>query len=249
MSLKKIIVFLLLFVVSAGLWGCRGALQRGMMGDTYISTARPKISITVKDMPLMISGSGIANLEWTGMMGGLPVNMWIAVYGQGGLAPLAIVAQAQTPQNWYWDGILSQPFSVDQTTETFNGVNYQACTFIINPATDPFGDLVTGITPEGEPQQWIVRYYAARYNFNNDKIILEYREPLPQAITSLTGMPLGYANYLVEFAQRARESFIVANLPADINNVVEQGIQGVRWQYMNQRFLGTASRYETLTFR
>lgn len=33
--------------------------------------------------------------------------------------------------------------------------------------------------------------FANRFNFDSDKIVLEYREPLPEDITSITALPLG----------------------------------------------------------
>lgn len=236
---RLLITLLALFTLA----GCGEALQRGMMGQAYVSTARPSITLEAKGMPLMTSGRAIANLFWSGMMGGLSIDVWMAVYGEGGLAPLAIVAQAQTPQGWHWDGIMDRPFSVDQGEEIFNGVAYQACTFLIsNPAEDAFGELVTGVQPDGQPQQWMVRAYAARYNFNDDKIILEYREPLPQGVEDLTSLPLGQGNLLAEFAQRARNTFIVANGPTDPRDVRSGYLEGVRVQYLGEKFLGTASQ-------
>lgn len=225
-------------------FGCTGALQRGMLGNAYISTARPSISLQARDMPLMLAGQGICSLFWSGMLGGLNIDVWLAVYGAGGLSPMAIVAQAQTPQGWYWDGIMRRPFSVDESVETFNGVAYQACTFIINPAKDPFGQLVTGVKPDGQPQLWMVRAYAARYNFDADKIILEYREPLPDGVTSLTALPLGQGDLLASFAERARKAFIVGPAPQNPTGVKTAFANAVQWQYMGQGFLGTASKYD-----
>ncbi len=235
-------------VILLCLAGCKGALERGMLGNVYISNARPSISIDVPNLPLLTAGEGMPNLIWTDVLGGLPIQVWLAVYGTGGLAPLAIAAQAEVPGGWHWDADLYQTFSVDKGIETFNGEGYQACTFVINPARDPFGKLATAVQPDGTPQLWIVRYYAARFNFNDDKIILEYREPLPPAITDLNALPLGHANYLQEFAQRARAAFVVKNGPANLNGVRKGFAQGVAWQNMGQNFLGTASRYEPLRF-
>lgn len=228
------------------LCACSQALQRGMLDNAYISTARPSITVAVNNLPLLEAGRATYNLNWTGMMGGLPIEMWIAIYGEGGLAPMAITTQAQTPQDWFWDSITPRPFSVDESTAAFNGVTYTAWSYIVDPAKDPFGALVTGVRPDGQPQLWIARAFAARYNFNNDKIILEYREPLPEGITSLENLPLGYGNFLLEFAQRAKNAFTVSDGPKDPAGVKKGYIQGIQWQYMSQNYLGTVSRYEML---
>lgn len=235
-------------VLVAAMVGCRGALQRGILGAAYVSTARPDIAIEARNMPLMTAGRGTASLIWSDMLGGLPIQMWLAVYGEGGLAPLAIVAQAAVPQGWYWDGIMRHPMSVDEAVETFGGVGYQACTFIVDPARDPFSGLVTAVRPDGSPQLWLARSFAARFNFNDDKIIMEYREPLPEGVESLTALPFGQSDLLAGFEQRARDAFAVSVAPQDLTGVDTGFIQGIRWQYMGQNFLGTASRYEIFDF-
>lgn len=242
--MRKFLSLALLLSFPLLMSACADALQRGLLGQAYISTARPSITLEAKNMPLMTGGRGMANLQWTGMLGGLTIDVWLAVYGEGGLSPLAIVAQAQVPSGWYWDSIMRRPFSVDEGTEVFNGVAYQACTFIIDPAQDPFGTLVTGVKPDGSPQRWMVRAFAARYNFNDDKIIMEYREPLPDGIESLTALPLGSGDLLLSFAQRAREAFQVSNGPKNPQGVTDPYANAIQWQYMGQGFLGSASQYD-----
>ena len=240
------------FHIAAGLlllpvlWACGQALQRGMADGAYISTARPAIMVQVRDMPLLTAGEGTANVFWTGMLGGLPVQMWLALYGSGGLAPLAIVTQAQLPSGWYWDAIMRRPFSVDEGTAAFGGVTYDAYTYIVDPGADPFANF-TGENAEG--QRWIARAFAARYYFNQDKIILEYREPLPEAITDLTALPLGYDAFLGEFAARAQAAFTVSPCPENIPPVQKSYIRGVEWQYMDQNYLGSISRNDYLSPR
>lgn len=231
-----------LLAACLALCACSKSLQRGMLDNAYISTARPSISLKARDLPLLASGEGFCNMYWTGMLGGLPVQMWIAVYGEGGLAPLAITAQAQVPTNWYWNGMMRRPLSVDNGTAVFDGVTYEAWTYIVNPAKDPFGAYVTGVQPDGQTQLWIARAFAARFNFNVDKIILEYREPLPPGITSLTALPLGYGDFLLQFAERARNAFVVGPGPVNPSGVKKGPIQGMQWEYMGQGFLGSVTQ-------
>ncbi|MDY3809024.1 DUF4851 domain-containing protein [Desulfovibrio porci] len=224
--------------------GCSAAQQRGMVGSAYVSTARPAIAVEAKNMPLLTAGRGSANLTRSSMAGGLPIRVWLAVYGAGDISPMAVVAQAEVPQGWYWDGIMRRPFSVDDGVEVFDGVGYQACTYIVDSSRDPFGALVAGKTPEGRPVRWLARGFAARYNFNDDKIIMEYREPLPAGIESLSALPLGAADTLKDFEQRARETFSVGPVPADLSPLRQGYAQGVQWQYMDESFLGTVSQYD-----
>lgn len=224
--------------------GCNAAQQRGMLGSAYVSTTRPAISVEAKNMPLLTAGQGSTNLTWSGMMGGLPIRVWLAVYGTGDISPMAVVAQAEVPQGWYWDSIMRRPFSVDEGVEVFDGVGYQACTYIVDSSHDPFGALVAGKTTTGQPVRWLARGFAARYNFNDDKIIMEYREPLPAGIESLSVLPLGTADTLRAFEQRARETFSVGPVPSNLSQLRQGYAQGVQWQYMDENFLGTVSKYD-----
>ena len=92
----------MLFCVSlcllAVIAGCTGAQQRGMQGNAYVSTARPAISMQAVNMPLITAGEGSVKLDGTGVLGGLSLNAWLAVYGKGDAqSPLAIVAMAEVP--------------------------------------------------------------------------------------------------------------------------------------------------------
>lgn len=239
---KKLLGVLLAFAGVTLLTACTDALRRGMLGDAYISTARPAISLSVPGLPLLTAGRGMPNMTWTGVAGGLPIQVWLAVYGEGGLAPMAIVAQAQTPEGWYWNASTERPFSVNNRVEVFNGVAYQGFTFIVRPNMDPFSNLYTATRPDGQPQLWLARAYVARFNFNDDKIILQYREPLPDAITSLDQLPYGHGDYLEKFDQRAASAFTVADCPPNPQGVATGFANSIRWQYMDQNFLGNVSR-------
>lgn len=227
------------------LMGCGQALQRGLADHAYVSTARPNISIQAKDMPLMTHGQSVVNMNWTGVMGGLPVDVWLAIYGQGGLAPMAIAGQAQLPSDWVWDASMARPFSVDEGHAVFANATYEAWTYIVPHDRDPFMRLVTGVQADGQPQLWIARAFASRFNFNQDKIFMEYREPLPADIASLTSLPLGRDSFLREFARRAEAAFSVGSAPAGVKASGGYA-NGVQWQYMDQSFLGTVTRQEPL---
>lgn len=245
--MRNRMVKLWLFIVAAFIIsGCADIQQRGMLNQTYVSTTRPAISISVPDMPLLASGKGICNLEWTGMLGGLPVHLWLAIYGTGGLAPLAITAQAQIPEDWYFNSPTPPFGAVDESQEVFDGTTYYAWTYIVNPEQDAFGGLVTGTKSDGQPQLWLVRSYTARYNFNMDKIIMQYREPLPEGIVSLQNLPLGQGELLAQFSERARNVFKVGPAPKNPQNIETSYIQGIRFQYMGQEFLGSVTQEQRL---
>lgn len=69
-------------------------------------------------------------------------------------------------------------------------------------------------------------------------------EPLPEGITSLTALPLGMGDFLQQFAQRARNAFVVQNGPARPSGIKTGYIQGINWTRMDTNFLGTVSRFD-----
>lgn len=238
--MKRSTILALLLACGLGLSGCADVLQRGILGQAYVSTARPAIEIQASGMPLLAGGQGSFNLDSANMFGGLPISMWLAIYGEGGLAPMAIVAQAQTPAQWVWQPGLQVYGSVYNGTEVFGGKNWQATTFIVDPAHDPFGGFVTGVQPDGQPQLWLVRAYMANFNMSEDRIIMQYREPLPEGVTSLSAFPYGQAQWLQEFVERARNAFSVGQPPNNPIDVNKGYIEGVWWQYMDSNFTGDA---------
>ena len=180
--------FLLCWAVLCGALalGCVQAERRGVLDGAYISTARPAISVRAAQLPLLGNGRWHIQLADTDMVGGLPVRVWLAVYGAGApQGPLAIVAHAEVPQGWFWDGASRRPFSVDPGVELLGDVGFQASTAIVRGPRDPFAAFAgADADKSGQPAAWLVRQFAARANFDRDKIVLEYREPLPAELIS-----------------------------------------------------------------
>ena len=105
--------------------GCVAGQQRGLVGDTYVSSSQPALALKARDLPLMGSTMGASRLTSSGAMGGLLVDSWVTVYGKGdGASPLAIVAHGEVPDGWYWDGIMRHPFSINEGVETIGGVEF-----------------------------------------------------------------------------------------------------------------------------
>ncbi|WP_374290453.1 DUF4851 domain-containing protein [Desulfovibrio desulfuricans] len=224
--------------------GCTGALQRGMQGNAYVSTARPAISMQAVNMPLLTGGEGKAKLDGAGMLGGLFLNSWVAVYGKGDpQSPMAIVAMAEVPRGWYWDSDGQRPFSVDRGVEVFNNDGYAACTYIADSKRDAFATLA-GLNDEARPMRWLVRNFAARYNFNDTKVVMEYREPLPENLAGQETLTESMTDQLKAFEKRASAAFAVSPLPQSLAGIKPVYAKDVRWQYLDQRFWGTVSKYE-----
>lgn len=233
------------------LTGCAtsGGQQRGLQGDRYVSSTRPSISLAAKSMPLLLGGEGRARLMRSGVIGGLAFRSWYAVYGTPGKGPLAIVAHGELPVQWMWDGDMRRPFSINVGTEILDGQGFQAFTYIAETERDPFAGLTNPQLLQDEnavAQRWIVRAFASRCNFDIGKIVMEYREVLPNDIVSLTALPYGRADYVRRFEQRAREVFSVQAPAVNAENIEKNYVgSGILWQYMNEGFWGTASYNDT----
>lgn len=251
---RRMAIILCLVIMLAG---CVAGQQRGLVGDAYVSSSQPAFSVKARDLPLLGSAAGVSRLTGSGVIGGLLVDSWVTAYGKGdGASPLAIVAHGEVPLGWYWDGIMRHPFSINEGVETLGGVSFQACTYVASeqrdaflPVQDPEGAriLAQGGTP---PRRWLVRMFAGRFDFNEDKIVLEYREPLPGDITSLTALPLGRADHVKAFEQRAREAFMVETATVPSTGIVKtQNLDALQWRYMNEAFWGTVSAYDRMDVR
>ena len=238
------VLFCVALCMVAIMAGCTGALQRGMQGNAYVSTARPNISMQAVNMPLITGGTGKAMLDGTGVIGGLSLNTWLAVYGKGDpQSPMAIVAMAEVPQGWYWDSDGQPPFSVDKGVEVFNNVGYAASTYIVDSKKDPFA-VIAGMNSESQPMRWLVRGFAARYNFNDTKVVMEYREPLPENLAGQETLTESMTDQLTAFEQRADAAFTVADVPQNATGIAIGYAKNIRWQFLDHRFWGTVSKYE-----
>lgn len=241
--LCMVVPILLFLLLSA----CTVGMQRGMQGTAYVSTARPAISMKATALPLLVGGEGRCGLAWSGAaVGTPPVRLWLAVYGTGKAdAPMAIVAQADVLPGWYWDADGSHPFSVDKGVDIFGDRGFQSCTYIVESARDPF-TLLAGLPEGAAPIRWIARGFAARLNFHESKLIMEYREPLPKHLADAPYIVIGQTDWLRAFEQRARDAFVVGSAPKNREGIRQMYADKVRWRYMDQRFLGTVSRYDPI---
>lgn len=235
-------VALLLFVLA----GCTAAQQRGMTGTTYVSTSRPAFSATAKQLPLLAAGFGRSSLTESGVLGGLNVDAWIAVYGKGdGNGPLAIVAQGELDDPWNWNSALYHPFAIHEGADVLNGLGVETCTYMVSESRDAFLPFMRPQTAsakkDGETpaRRWIARVFACRTDFNKGKLIFEYREPLPEGFTSLTSVPYGMSDLIPAFEERARQAFEVNLSLAKPAEIRQEYLADLNWQYLDEKFWGT----------
>lgn len=233
-SIMKKHILLFLCALSLCLCACTGVQQRGMAGAAYVSTSRPAFSMAVADsLPLVSGGLGTGRLDE--IPGGIPVDTWMALYGNLQQGPAAVIAHAELPgEYWYWNNEMPGSQSIDVGTEVIGDKAYDAWTHIVDDKRNP-------LAAEDADGRWLVRTMTRRDNFDNDKIILEYRERLPEGIQTLATLPVGGADMMQAFAERARKAFVPA--PAvDRGRIACGPVAGVRWRYVDSNFLGAVSR-------
>lgn len=233
-SIMKKHILLFVCALSLCLCACVAGQQRGMSGAAYVSTSKPAFSMGVADsLPLIAGGRGIARLDE--IPGGVQVDTWVALYGNLQQGPAAVIAHAQLPNDaWYWNNEMPGSQSVDAGTEVIGDKAYDAWTHIVDDKRNPFA-------ADGAGQRWLVRTMTRRDNFDNDKIVLEYRERLPEGVPTLTNLPVGGADMTQAFAERARKVFVPGNVASGAP-IVSGPVAQVRWRYMDGNFLGAASR-------
>lgn len=174
----KTIRFFLLWCMVVAISACT-PFYRGFEGSTLVSPARPDVSVSVVDMPMLAHGQ-IAPFLNTDQGYQFPETL-VSVYGTDAASPVAIVALSFVPSNaWEWDPLsFSGPMAQQNMGTVFGGESFYGSVRIVNGAKDPFAPL---FAPEDQwaSLDWLVQRFACLNDFRRSKLILEYREPLPR---------------------------------------------------------------------
>lgn len=230
------------FALTLLLGGCQaGFQQRGLDAQgAYVSTSRPAIQVAVPGLPWKAGGFSSGRLYDANMAGGLVLDVRSHVYAAGPQGPEASVTHAELPAGWIWTTVHPRPGAVNEGMEVFGGKGWTAFTYLVPRRTDPFAGTAGEPVDAGEdgaPCYWLARYCALVCNYRLTKIILEYREPAPEGMTGLSPLPFGQEGFVKGFEERARKAFQVM-APAPAAPVQQGGMGGIRWQFMDDRFLG-----------
>ena len=212
----KTIRFFLLWCMVVAVSACT-PFYRGFEGSTLVSPARPDVSVSVADMPMLAHGQ-IAPFLSTDQGYQFP-ETFVSVYGTDAASPVAVVALSFVPNNaWEWDPLtFSGPLAERNMGAVFGGESFYGNIRIVNGAKDPFASL---FVPEEQwaSIDWLVQRFACLNDFKRAKLILEYREPLPASLKGVSEVPV-YNEAVQAFRERAAKVFHVqyggAPLPKD----------------------------------
>lgn len=181
-------------------------LRRGFEKNALVSPAQPPLTVQV-DLPLMAAGR-IAPFVYTDNSIQSPETL-VGVYGTDAASPMAVTVLSEVPSRaWEWD-ILSYSMADGPITSTvsFGGMPFEGSLHIINGAKDAFSPLFAD-KGQWESLWWLAQRYACRSFFNQIKIILEYREPLPESLRGMKEVPVYNADVRA-FQARAQKVFSV----------------------------------------
>ena len=212
----KTIRFFLLWCMVVAISACT-PFYRGFEGSTLVSPARPDVSVSVVDMPMLAHGQ-IAPFLNTDQGYQFPETL-VSVYGTDAASPVAIVALSFVPSNaWEWDPLsFSGPMAQQNMGTVFGGESFYGSVRIVNGAKDPFAPLFAP-AEQWASLDWLVQRFACLNDFRRSKLILEYREPLPASLKGVSEVPV-YNEAVQAFRERAAKVFHVqygeAPMPKD----------------------------------
>lgn len=181
-------------------------LRRGFEKEALVSPAQPPLTMRA-DLPLLAAGR-IAPFVYTDNSLQSPETL-VGVYGTNAFSPMAVTILSEVPNRaWEWD-ILSYSMADGPITSTvnFGGMTFEGSLHIVNGAKDAFSPLFMDKEEWGS-LWWLAQRYACRVFFNQIKIILEYREPLPKSLQGMKEVPV-YNTEVRAFQARAEKIFSV----------------------------------------
>lgn len=208
--MDKIIPLIALLLIGAIIFIMmqRRPLQRGLNDNVFISTGRPALAVEVK-APLSVTHAGVVDIMPEVDSGQASAKLWYALYADTAnhiTSPAQLlVILSETGDQWIWAlDTTSGQHEVHQKAVTFDGQQGRAATFVLSATKDPWNTVMN--TPE---QDFLVRRFTFLPHRRLTKLILEYREPLPQ-----TTIPIFEdAALLAAFEKRAQASFILHMSP------------------------------------
>ncbi len=236
--MRKILRLCLLLCAVAVLAAC-APFYRGFEGSSVVSPARPDVTVGVKAMPMLSHGriSPFLNTD----QGYQFPEAFVSVYGTDAASPMAIVTLAIVPNNaWEWDPLtFSGPLAQETLGATFGEQAFYGNVRIVNGAEDAFSPLFAD-KEQWASLRWLAQRFAILEDFSRAKIILEYREPLPESLAAVVGQLPVYSDEVQAFRERAIKAFEVRFGGAVSPDAAAPYIKTLNERYMG-KFLGSMS--------
>ena len=236
--MKKILILLLTLAMACLCSSCESTPeQRGVSGRAYISSTRPAIRVEAGDMPVIIFGKGTARIDRPTQKS---IDVQACIWGSDDKSPMALLLHAELPgTGLHWADIKARPGAIQKDVEHFNDKEWQSYTYLVPGRTDPFAGLVGDPVLGSDKQSyWLARFFSRRYNGNETRIILEYREPAPAGMKYLSGLSEEQETYLLKFRDRARSVFVITVPEKPLPEITRGFAKGIRWQYVDADILG-----------
>ena len=209
--------FLLCAALSAVmvLSGCAGMeLYRGLDTSTnaFVSTAYPPVLVQPSEDFKNVSYGAVPLrvAESDGMLMTIPVDAWYALY-YSNRAQMAVVV-AECSDRWIWEiSALGVEYQRLPILRSYYGDGPQDATLYVYVRTgsrDPWMPVFAEAGSSWEGDILVARYEWCT-SHDTDKLLLEYREPLPAPRDEL----LGRQTLITEFLERAQAAFSLAQVP------------------------------------
>lgn len=185
-------------------------LMRGFQQGELVSQNAPPVTIQ-SSLPLLTKGQSAPFVQ-VDMTFANP-QTWLAVYGgQTPSAPVAVAVYSVAPTNLQWDLAGIELVDSPVVNEVaFGGHTFSSIFRVISGQRDPFTPLTAADADSADKMVWLSQRFVSLEDFRKTKIILEYRELMPESLADMAGTPglLLLRPETQAFAQRAQAAFTV----------------------------------------
>lgn len=198
---------LLLLALVCALGAC-APLQRGFEGSALISSAKPEVMLSAPGLPVLTEGKTEPFL-YTDRGYQFPPTV-LGVYGTDAKSPMAITVLSVVPDElWEWDSAeFSGPHGAKTEGAMLGGQAFYGTVRVVNGQKDPFSPLFAENEEQFASLNWMAQRFVLLENFRSAKIILEYREPLPESLAGVTEL-MPFNEQVRAFTERAAKAFQV----------------------------------------
>ena len=192
-------------------------LYRGLDASTnaFVSTAYPPVLVQPSDeFQNVAHGSLYVHVaEGDGMLKNIPVDAWYALY-RSERAQMAVIV-AQCSDQWIWEiSTLGVEYQRLQVLRSYYGDGSRDATlnvYVRTGSRDPWMPIFAEYGSSWEGDVLVARYEWCT-SHDTDKLLVEYREPLPAPKEEL----LGRQTLITEFLERAQAAFSLAPVPETV---------------------------------